>query len=74
MGIPMRVNPANHNHSIGSILLCHVLAFRRLPAISIPPEPHTAADPTLKVEKSKAPMGSPRFPVQGSRLGQADRS
>ena len=65
----MRVHPANHNHPIGSILLFHVPAFRQLPTIPDPPEPDTAADRTLMVEKSKAPIRSPRSPVQGSRLG-----
>ena len=48
-----------------SNLLRHVLAFRRLPRIQ-PPEPGRAADRTLTVEKSKAPIKSPRSPVQGS--------
>ena len=63
--IPMCVHPANHTYPIGPNLLRHVLAFRRLPRIQ-PPEPGRAADRTLTVEKSKAPIKSPRSPVQGS--------
>ena len=42
MEIPMCVHPANHTHPIGPNLLCHVLAFRRLPKIQ-PPDPGRAA-------------------------------
>ena len=40
--IPMCVHPANHTHPTGPNLLCHVLAFRRLPKIQ-PPDPGRAA-------------------------------
>ena len=36
MEIPMCVHPANHTHPTGPNLLCHVLAFRRLPTIPSP--------------------------------------
>ena len=71
--IPMCVHPANHTYPIGPNLLCHVLAFRRLPRIQ-PPEPGRAADRTLKVEKSKllSSHPAPRFRVPSR--GQVDRS
>ena len=51
MEIPMCVHPANHTHPTGPNLLCHVLAFRRLPKI---PSPRTRAerlDRTLGLEE-----------------------
>ena len=74
MGIPMCVHPAEHNHTVYSILVCHVPTLSLAAYNSKSPEPGPAADRTLKVQKSKLLLGhpAPRFRSPGG--GQVDRS